>query len=119
MTAAALWGLTRRRAIRHPALPVSELRPSSRHGSTTSGTAASASRRPTLIERGLNGGLPVYVHGGDCDVKGKRSRSVSEDQARCALAEEVAACNHCRPDTDLGESTDSPTLRLSKPRGGT
>lgn len=55
-----------------------------------------------MIEQGLNGGMPVYVHRGDCHMKGKRSRGVTEDQARRALAEGVAACTHCRPDTDLG-----------------
>ncbi|MFE9432293.1 DUF6233 domain-containing protein [Streptomyces sp. NPDC006640] len=62
-------------------------------------------RPPTpdwMIEQGLNGGMPVYVHRGDCHMKGKRSRGVNEDQARRALAEGVAACTHCRPDTDLG-----------------
>ncbi|MFF4552671.1 DUF6233 domain-containing protein [Streptomyces sp. NPDC001422] len=55
-----------------------------------------------MIEQGLNGGMPVYVHRGDCHMKGKRSRGVNEDQARRALAEGVAACTHCRSDTDLG-----------------
>lgn len=55
-----------------------------------------------MIEQGLNGGMPVYVHRGDCHMKGKRSRGVTEDQARRALAEGVAACTYCRPDTDLG-----------------
>jgi hypothetical protein len=55
-----------------------------------------------MIEQGLNGGHPVYVHAGDCHMTGKRSKGVSEDQARRALAEGVAACTHCRPDTELG-----------------
>lgn len=55
-----------------------------------------------MIEQGLNGGLPVYVHRGDCHMKGKRSRGVDEAQARRALAEGVAACTHCRPDAELG-----------------
>lgn len=55
-----------------------------------------------LIEKGLNGGHPVYVHRGDCHMKGKRSRGVEQGQARRALAEGVAACTHCRPDTELG-----------------
>jgi hypothetical protein len=55
-----------------------------------------------MIEQGLNGGMPVYVHRGDCHMKGKRSKGVSEDQARRALAEGVDACTHCRPDSELG-----------------
>ncbi|MFJ7963107.1 DUF6233 domain-containing protein [Streptomyces sp. NPDC096324] len=56
-----------------------------------------------MIERGLDGHTPpVYVHRGDCHMAGKRSRGVTEDQARRALAERVDACPHCRPDTELG-----------------
>ncbi|WP_406369749.1 DUF6233 domain-containing protein [Streptomyces sp. NBC_00647] len=55
-----------------------------------------------MIEHGLNGGRPVYVHLGHCHMKGKRSRNASRDQARQALAEGVPACTHCRPDTELG-----------------
>ncbi|MEV0556177.1 DUF6233 domain-containing protein [Streptomyces sp. NPDC050597] len=63
-------------------------------------------RRPPepdwTIEQGLNGGVPVYVHRGDCHMAGKRSRGVSQEQARYALAQGVDACTHCRPDTELG-----------------
>jgi hypothetical protein len=55
-----------------------------------------------LIERGLNGRSPVYVHDGGCRMAGKRSRGVTYDQARQALHERVDACPHCRPDTELG-----------------
>ena len=55
-----------------------------------------------LIEQGLNGGHPVYVHAGDCHMAGKRSKGASQDQARRALADGVAACTHCRPDSQLG-----------------
>ncbi|OQQ13058.1 hypothetical protein B0675_36475 [Streptomyces sp. M41(2017)] len=55
-----------------------------------------------LLEQGLNGGRPVYVHRGDCHMAGKRRSGITEDQARQALREQVAACAHCRPDTDLG-----------------
>lgn len=54
------------------------------------------------IEQGLNGGVPVYVHRGDCHMAGKRSRGVTREQAMRALAEGVDACTHCRPDTELG-----------------
>jgi hypothetical protein len=55
-----------------------------------------------MIEQGLNGGVPVYVHRGDCHMAGKRSRGVTRDQALQALAAGVDACTHCRPDTELG-----------------
>lgn len=63
-------------------------------------------RRPPapdwLIEQGLNGGIPVYVHAGGCHMAGKRSRGVTREQARYALAQGVDACTHCRADTELG-----------------
>ncbi|MFC8124670.1 DUF6233 domain-containing protein [Streptomyces sp. NPDC057302] len=55
-----------------------------------------------LIEQGLDGRAPVYVHVGGCHMAGKRSRGVTQDQARRALYEGVDACPHCRPDTELG-----------------
>ncbi|MEH0428821.1 DUF6233 domain-containing protein [Streptomyces stelliscabiei] len=70
--------------------------------------AAEARREPPpsqdwLIEQGLNGRSPVYVHVGGCWNAGKRSRGVDRDQAVRALAEAgVPACPHCRPDTELG-----------------
>lgn len=55
-----------------------------------------------LIEQGLDGRAAVYVHVGGCHMAGKRSRGVSQDQARQALYQQVDACPHCRPDTALG-----------------
>ncbi|MER5694972.1 DUF6233 domain-containing protein [Streptomyces mirabilis] len=55
-----------------------------------------------LIEQGLDGRQAVYVHVGGCHMAGKRSRGVERDQALRALAEGVAACTHCRPDSELG-----------------
>jgi hypothetical protein len=55
-----------------------------------------------LIEQGLDGRQAVYVHVGGCHMAGKRSRGVQRDQALRALAEGVAACTHCRPDSELG-----------------
>ncbi|MGW6404525.1 DUF6233 domain-containing protein [Streptomyces sp. NPDC055134] len=55
-----------------------------------------------LIEMGLGGRDPVYVHVGGCHMAGKRSRGVDRDQVLRALTEGVAACPHCRPDTELG-----------------
>jgi hypothetical protein len=55
-----------------------------------------------LIEMGLGGRAPVYVHVGGCHMAGKRSRGVDRDQALRAVTEGVDACPHCRPDTELG-----------------
>lgn len=56
-----------------------------------------------LLELGLNRGSPaVYVHAGGCWNAGKRSRGVPRDVALRALADGVAPCPHCRPDTELG-----------------
>ncbi|MGW5736986.1 MULTISPECIES: DUF6233 domain-containing protein [Streptomyces] len=55
-----------------------------------------------LIEQGLDGRAPVYVHVGGCHMAGKRSKGITQDQARRALYERVDACPHCRPDSDLG-----------------
>ncbi|WP_349239970.1 DUF6233 domain-containing protein [Streptomyces scabiei] len=54
--------------------------------------AAEARREPPpppdwLIEQGLNGRSPVYVHIGDCWNAGKRSRRAARDQALRALTE--------------------------------
>ncbi|MFI8872521.1 DUF6233 domain-containing protein [Streptomyces sp. NPDC055243] len=66
------------------------------------GLAARPPAPDWLIEQGLDGRAPVYVHRGDCHMAGKRSRGVTQDQARQALYEQVDACPHCRPDTELG-----------------
>ncbi|MET7535733.1 DUF6233 domain-containing protein [Streptomyces sp. NPDC058293] len=55
-----------------------------------------------LIETGLGGRDPVYVHVGGCHMAGKRSRGVDRDQALRKMTEGVAACPHCRPGTELG-----------------
>ncbi|WP_405636987.1 DUF6233 domain-containing protein [Streptomyces sp. NBC_00117] len=55
-----------------------------------------------LIEMGLGGRDPVYVHGEGCHTAGKRSRGVDRNQALRGLTEGVAACPLCRPDTELG-----------------
>ncbi|MGW7260756.1 DUF6233 domain-containing protein [Streptomyces sp. NPDC054834] len=44
----------------------------------------------------------MYVHEGPCWNAGKGSKGVTRDQALRALAEGVAACPQCRPDTALG-----------------
>ncbi|MDH3038944.1 DUF6233 domain-containing protein [Streptomyces sp. TRM75561] len=55
-----------------------------------------------LLERGLNGhSPPVYVHTGKCWNAAKRSRGITQDAARRALAEGVAPCPQCRPDSAL------------------
>lgn len=56
-----------------------------------------------VLELGLNRDSPaVYVHAGDCWNAGKRSKGVDRSTALRALAEGVAACPHCRPDSELG-----------------
>ncbi|WP_189190883.1 DUF6233 domain-containing protein [Streptomyces albiflavescens] len=55
-----------------------------------------------LIEQGLSGRDPVYVHVGGCWNAGKRSRGVERDQALRALVDGVPACTHCRPGSELG-----------------
>jgi hypothetical protein len=55
-----------------------------------------------LIEQGIDGRQPVYVHVGGCHMAGKRSRGAQRDQALRALADGIDACTHCRPDTELG-----------------
>lgn len=56
-----------------------------------------------LLEVGIGvGKQPVAVHVGGCHMAGKRVRGIPRDQAVRALAEGVAACTHCRPDTELG-----------------
>ncbi|MFJ3673943.1 DUF6233 domain-containing protein [Streptomyces sp. NPDC090106] len=67
------------------------------------GLAARPPAPDWLIEESLGRDTPpVYVHGGDCHMAGKRSRGVTREQAVRALAERVEACPHCRPDTLLG-----------------
>ncbi|MFG2656078.1 DUF6233 domain-containing protein [Streptomyces sp. NPDC048425] len=69
------------------------------------GQAGEAASRPPgpdwLIEMGLGGRDPVYVHIGGCHMAGKRSRGVDRDQALRAVTEGIDACPHCRPDTEL------------------
>ncbi|MGW2501854.1 DUF6233 domain-containing protein [Streptomyces sp. NPDC001588] len=57
-----------------------------------------------LLERGLNKSNTVAVHVGGCWTVRKSSRciGVSQQQALDALRQQVPACTHCRPDTELG-----------------
>ncbi|MGA4844848.1 DUF6233 domain-containing protein [Streptomyces sp. G5(2025)] len=56
-----------------------------------------------LIELGIGQGKPqVCVHVGGCRMAGTRSRSAGPAQAHQALHEGVAACIHCRSDTEFG-----------------
>ncbi|WP_437065300.1 DUF6233 domain-containing protein [Streptomyces sp. enrichment culture] len=67
------------------------------------GIAARPPAPDWLIEQSLSRDVPpVYVHVGGCHMAGKRSKGVGRDQALRALTEGVAACPHCRPDTELG-----------------
>lgn len=67
------------------------------------GIAARPPQPDWLLEVGLNrDSAPVYVHAGGCWNAGGRSRGVPRDAALRALADGVAACPHCRPDSALG-----------------
>lgn len=56
-----------------------------------------------LIELGIGSGrAPVYVHVEGCHMAKNRTRSISEEQARRALWDQVPACTHCKPDVELG-----------------
>ncbi|WP_217236030.1 DUF6233 domain-containing protein [Streptomyces sp. AC555_RSS877] len=55
-----------------------------------------------MLELSLGGRHPIQVHAGGCDMAGKRPRGVSREAALRALVEGVAACGHCRPDSELG-----------------
>ncbi|MFF1845242.1 DUF6233 domain-containing protein [Streptomyces sp. NPDC058217] len=63
-------------------------------------------RKPTpdwIVELGIGvGARPIEVHVGGCHAAGKRQRAISREQALAALADEIRACIHCRPDTELG-----------------
>lgn len=55
-----------------------------------------------ILEMSLGGRHPVAVHVGGCHMSGKRPRPITRDEAVRALAGQVEACSHCRPDTELG-----------------
>jgi hypothetical protein len=56
-----------------------------------------------LLEQGLNGHRPVYVHADDCWSTGKRSHAITRDQAVQALTDgRIDPCPQCRPDTTPG-----------------
>ncbi|MFG2684219.1 DUF6233 domain-containing protein [Streptomyces sp. NPDC048392] len=56
-----------------------------------------------LLETSLNrDSPPVQVHQGDCWNRGKRTRGISLDETRRAIAEGVKPCGVCRPDSALG-----------------
>ncbi|WP_371749884.1 DUF6233 domain-containing protein [Streptomyces sp. NBC_01283] len=56
----------------------------------------------SCIEQGLDGRAAAYVHVGGCHMAGKRSKGITQDQARRALNEGVDDCPQCRPDAELG-----------------
>ena len=60
--------------------------------------------RPPEPEWRLEGGRhpgPLFVHVGSCWDGRKRSRGITREQARRALAEGVRACPQCNPDAEL------------------
>lgn len=63
-----------------------------------------AAARPPAPEWLLEGGRhqrPVFVHLGSCWDGRKRSRGITREEARRALAEGVRACPQCNPDAEL------------------
>lgn len=63
---------------------------------------AAVAEPPWLIGLGP-GGIPEEVHAPGCTMAGQRqTRSISTEEARRALTEGVAACQFCRPDSELG-----------------
>ncbi|MGW7196632.1 DUF6233 domain-containing protein [Streptomyces chryseus] len=56
-----------------------------------------------LLQFGIGDGRPpLAVHVGGCNLAGGRTRPITRDQALRALADDVEACQVCRPDRDLG-----------------
>ncbi|MFI2415904.1 DUF6233 domain-containing protein [Streptomyces sp. NPDC018947] len=56
-----------------------------------------------ILELGLNRDAPpVQVHIGGCWNAGKRSKGVTQVEARQALSEGVKACGACQPESALG-----------------
>ncbi|MGW3195189.1 DUF6233 domain-containing protein [Streptomyces sp. NPDC001118] len=67
------------------------------------GEAARPAPPDWLLDFGLNrDAMPIGVHVGDCHMVGQRAKGVGSDTARRALASGVPACDHCRPDSELG-----------------
>ncbi|MEU9234486.1 DUF6233 domain-containing protein [Streptomyces subrutilus] len=71
--------------------------------------ALAAQRRPPpeppawLVERGIGVGRPpARVHAGGCWDATKRCAPATAEQIRALLAQGIAACPQCRPDTILG-----------------
>jgi hypothetical protein len=62
-------------------------------------------RRPTpdwgIVDVGI-GSPAAEIHRGDCWAAGKQLRPISREEAAAALADEVQACEVCRPDNALG-----------------
>ncbi|MFI1165667.1 DUF6233 domain-containing protein [Streptomyces sp. NPDC020801] len=56
------------------------------------------------MEQGLERRHVVAVHTGECWIaaKSNRCKGVTRVQALDALRQQVPACTHCRPDTELG-----------------
>jgi hypothetical protein len=55
-----------------------------------------------LLQLSLGGRHPLAVHTGGCHMAGPQPKGVTREAALRALTEGVAACSHCRPDTELG-----------------
>lgn len=57
-----------------------------------------------VVEQGIGvGRRTVAVHQGWCTMAGSRTKAIPRDQALRLLGEDNRlACQHCRPDTELG-----------------
>ncbi|WP_433406894.1 DUF6233 domain-containing protein [Streptomyces sp. CA-146814] len=74
-----------------------------READRSAGEAQRAAAGPQWTIGLTQAGRPEEVHAPDCSMAGQRQqRTVSVDQAREALVQGVAACQFCRPDTELG-----------------
>ncbi|WP_308034676.1 DUF6233 domain-containing protein [Streptomyces solaniscabiei] len=69
-----------------------------------------------LLERGLNGhSPPVYVHAGDCWNAGKRSKGITQDEARRALADGINRARSAARTPRWASSTRNCPPRRTRP----
>ncbi|MFC8282949.1 DUF6233 domain-containing protein [Streptomyces cyaneofuscatus] len=74
-----------------------------REAERAAGAAQRAAAEPQWTIGLTQDGHPEEVHAPDCTMAGQRQqRTATVDQAREALVQGVAACQFCRPDTELG-----------------
>ncbi|MFF0408581.1 DUF6233 domain-containing protein [[Kitasatospora] papulosa] len=78
-------------------------------GNGAAGDRATAGRKAAAVDAGLGSRAghrpgPASDRGAHRPLPRRRSRrrTIDRDQARSLLSEGIRACDHCRPDTDLG-----------------